>query len=943
MKLKKLFGLWAILFVAFTFLAAITPAKALPPRPPQQFFIDSVRMDGGFVMFKWKPNPEGDTAHFFTLYKALGRTEDRTKFHPIWNSLGKDSLIKHENGFWITKIPMEHGEFSFFMTATNPSGESERTYIIFRMFGENNQNVITFTSIPVLTGSINQPYTYDVDAVTNPEKPIKYVLMHKPDGMTIDENTGLITWTPTISGKFEISVKAYLVENPAINKLQNFVITIVKCPTYTGIDGTVHYENGEPVLSGTVEVYRKTDADPPKMVLVTSKRFEHGIYRIPLEEGTFYLHFVGETFQSEWYNNKYEMPEADPVEIQCGDSLFIPIVVGPKAEQIKITFSSHPKVDAFVNEPYEYDADATASNGGTLKYALVHPPDGMTIDEDTGLISWIPLVSGRFEVGVKAYLADTPTIFNIQAFVIQVRSCRSFTGISGTVSDQNGQPIAFGNAEIYRKVNDTATAHPVFVAKIERGNFRAFLDEGTYIIRFSGDLFMPEWWQDAHEKADATPITIACGDSMVVIASVEARKAEQTYIVKGRVTDADNNTPIPYASIVYFAKSKHGNEVKAFRTWANESGNYEISLSDRFLYLAYCFYYDSTGQNTTQYIPQYYDGVYNPTEATIIELTGNLNDINFALNIAPELPNGFSGIVQTPDSLPIPEAHLVIYRVGPGPWHGENFLFISRATIADEGGNFSFEHLIPGNYVVFAFTREREYIPGYYRVKSIVIPAWHEATRVPIAEDANDIYIHVVMTKKRGFLGGNGRIGGKIKGVGGEIKGINDNTLGATAIKGAVIYLYDSQNELIDYAFSDQTGQFDIYDLTSGNYKLQADRVGFFTKTTDITVANDSAVASNDFDLLADTDYLPVNEENATAFSPNVYPNPASESINIDLGTASGITTVEIVNSLGIEQFRSTYQGAKFNLNVKEMPSGVYFVKITNGANTKTVSFRIIR
>ncbi len=54
------------------------------------------------------------------------------------------------------------------------------------------------TSTPVTDAAIGELYTYDVEATGNPAP--EYLLWVNPAGMTIDETTGLIEWTPSASG-----------------------------------------------------------------------------------------------------------------------------------------------------------------------------------------------------------------------------------------------------------------------------------------------------------------------------------------------------------------------------------------------------------------------------------------------------------------------------------------------------------------------------------------------------------------------------------------------------------------------------------------------------------------------------------------------------------------------------------------------------------------------
>ena len=53
-------------------------------------------------------------------------------------------------------------------------------------------------------------------------------------------------------------------------------------------------------------------------------------------------------------------------------------------------FTSTPEVDAWINQVYNYDADATDPDNDSLTYDLIIGPEGMTVNPDTGEIEWTP-------------------------------------------------------------------------------------------------------------------------------------------------------------------------------------------------------------------------------------------------------------------------------------------------------------------------------------------------------------------------------------------------------------------------------------------------------------------------------------------------------------------------------------------------------------------------
>ena len=69
----------------------------------------------------------------------------------------------------------------------------------------NNGPLIT--SVPITSASVGINYTYHVEASDEDGDTLVYSLSTKPAGMTISSSSGLINWTPTAEGSYQIIVK----------------------------------------------------------------------------------------------------------------------------------------------------------------------------------------------------------------------------------------------------------------------------------------------------------------------------------------------------------------------------------------------------------------------------------------------------------------------------------------------------------------------------------------------------------------------------------------------------------------------------------------------------------------------------------------------------------------------------------------------------------------
>lgn len=74
---------------------------------------------------------------------------------------------------------------------------------------------------------------------------------------------------------------------------------------------------------------------------------------------------------------------------------------------------------AFTNTQYTYDVDATDANGDSLTYILEEKPSGMTINSDTGVITWTPTATGSQAVTVNVTDGE---FYDFQEWTIVVTS-----------------------------------------------------------------------------------------------------------------------------------------------------------------------------------------------------------------------------------------------------------------------------------------------------------------------------------------------------------------------------------------------------------------------------------------------------------------------------------------------------------------------------------------
>lgn len=92
--------------------------------------------------------------------------------------------------------------------------------------------------------------------------------------------------------------------------------------------------------------------------------------------------------------------------------------ITPESENNAPNIISDPVTTATVGLNYTYNVEATDEDGDILNYYLIdNPPDGMSIDSTTGIISWNPSAAGTYDVVVEV---SDGTLVDSQSFTLTV-------------------------------------------------------------------------------------------------------------------------------------------------------------------------------------------------------------------------------------------------------------------------------------------------------------------------------------------------------------------------------------------------------------------------------------------------------------------------------------------------------------------------------------------
>ena len=305
--------------------------------------------------------------------------------------------------------------------------------------------------------------------------------------------------------------------------------------------------------------------------------------------------------------------------------------------------------------------------------------------------------------------------------------------------------------------------------------------------------------------------------------------------------------------------------------------------------------------------------------------------VNFILE--PEIETSFSisGVVYDIVTDATLTNAIVVVRKGdhnPTKIQASTLINPSRdySVMTNSKGEFNIKNIyMSGDYYVQAFSKY--YIPGYYNNSASHQVHWQNADSINVSgfESGKNIYLD----RDSSFGGGVAR--GRVR----------KNMIQSDSTKNALIYAVStSNNKAYAYSFSRSSGEFNLNDLPSGNYKLVTDKIGyessisndFFIGTTQDTVSY--------IDLLLLPTSIEHDDQIVSVFSLSQnYPNPFNPSTTIEFSIAKAENiTLTIYNLLGqkvTELINGDFSAGiyKVTFDASQLSSGVYIYQLKSSSN----------
>ncbi len=160
----------------------------------------------------------------FTYPVEATDPDEDALIYSLTTSPSTDMTINDTTGL-ISWTPTAVGSYEVTVEVSDGELTDTQSFTIIVTEPEPVNQAPIITPIPDTNITLGETFAYTVEATDPDGDALSYSLTDSPPDMTIDENSGVINWTPTSTGSFEVTVE---VSDGELSDTQSFMITVDK-------------------------------------------------------------------------------------------------------------------------------------------------------------------------------------------------------------------------------------------------------------------------------------------------------------------------------------------------------------------------------------------------------------------------------------------------------------------------------------------------------------------------------------------------------------------------------------------------------------------------------------------------------------------------------------------------------------------------------------------
>ncbi|QUY45864.1 putative Ig domain-containing protein [Acaryochloris marina] len=293
----------------------------------------------------------------------------------------------------------------------------------FVVLSELNSNPV-IESTPRLEAIAGLPYTYDVNAADPNGDTLTYELLIAPDGMTIEPTTGVISWDTTVADIANHDITVQVSDSRGGITSQDYTLGVIEAPpnrppSFKSI----------PIVDANVSAdyqYQLSAEDADGDSLTFS--IVSGPQNMSIDSNTGLISWRPDNTQLGFNEVVVLVDDSQGGTAEQAYGIFVQAEAGNNAPII----ISSPDLKAFAGTSYLTDIDALDPDGDVISYSLLTAPLGLVINSDTGQISWDVTTQDIGIQTVEIQVEDNRGGVETQQFILEVVDLTSSGVIQGT-------------------------------------------------------------------------------------------------------------------------------------------------------------------------------------------------------------------------------------------------------------------------------------------------------------------------------------------------------------------------------------------------------------------------------------------------------------------------------------------------------------------------------